>query len=139
MHTGKSPLAMLIDEARRDRSVREVARTGGIAESTLAYYYGNRWPAIRLPAPEVMQAIADGLRVPLARVQKACLDSLQDGKGREIPDIPETALTTPQAMVLTVMDGMTIAQQEVIYDVVLRLGDAFGVLPDPIPSNLTHC
>lgn len=136
----RTPLGQLIEEARLDRSIREVARASGLPASTLQYYAGPRWPAVRLPSPEVMQAIADGLRIPLVKVQQAALESLRQGQG-SMPGNGKTpmsqaldSLTTAQTLVLTAMEGLPPETQDAIADLVLRMGDLVRKT-EPIPAN----
>lgn len=134
---GRTPLGQLIEEARLDRSIREVARASGLPASTLQYYAGPRWPAVRLPSPEVMQAIADGLRIPLVKVQQAALESLRQSQGTMPGNGTGQAmasLTTAQTLVLTAMEGMPDETQDAIADLVLRMGDLVRKA-DPLVTN----
>jgi transcriptional regulator with XRE-family HTH domain len=70
----KTPLGELIRDQAHEQgmSMRAVARRAGLDIERLRFYtVAGRWQATTWPKPEILQAIADGLRIPLADVQRA--------------------------------------------------------------------
>jgi transcriptional regulator with XRE-family HTH domain len=96
-----TPLAELIETVRAEKrlSLAAVAKRAGWNSSTAVLYYTKgRWP--KRPVPQaVQQQIADGLGIPLYRVQEAVKASI--GEIDEIGDI--AALSTEQKIVLAAM------------------------------------
>ena len=71
-----NPLQRLIQQRLHERgwSYREVARRGGLAHSTI-YTLATTWNLARPPRPDVIDALAKGLDVPVSAVRAAAAES----------------------------------------------------------------
>ena len=71
-----NPLQRLIRKRLRERglSYREVARRGGLAHSTV-YTLATTWNLARPPRPDIIDALARGLDVPVSAVRAAAAES----------------------------------------------------------------
>lgn len=71
-----NPLQRLIQQRLRERgwSYREAARRGGLSHSTL-YTLATTWNLTRPPRPDIIDALARGLDVPVSTVRAAAAES----------------------------------------------------------------
>lgn len=118
----KTPLGELIRDQANEQgmSMRAVARRSGLDIERLRFYtVTGRWKATTWPRPEVLQAIADGLRIPLADVQRAAEASVGSAPR------PPTNLSVDQEAVLAAMDDLPTVAQRLISDIVRRIADEF--------------
>lgn len=109
-------LGQYVLRERGDMSLRQVARRGNIDNVKL-----SRWLrkdlSERMPPPDVVQAIADGLGRPLSAVQQVALRAA----GQSSP----TLLNDEQQTVVGAMSQLDERWQRAISDVVLRLTEEF--------------
>jgi transcriptional regulator with XRE-family HTH domain len=117
-----TPLSRLVIEEleRQGISRRQMAARGGLSPERIAYYMGPRWPRDKMPATSVLQGIADGLRIPLARVQAAALETTGGGR--------LGGLTADQQTVVDAMSSLSPRYQRALADVVLRLAQEYGAV-----------
>lgn len=109
---------LIVEELDRQGISRaQMAERAGVASSTLAYYVAGRWKGHTMPPARVLQAVADGLRIPLARVQAAALSTT----GAKMPG----GLTADQQVTLEAMAPLPPHFQRAIADMVLRLAQEF--------------
>lgn len=73
---GLNPLQRLIQQRLRERdwSYRQVARRSGLAHSTV-YTLATTWNLARPPRPDIIDALARGLDVPVSAVRAAAAES----------------------------------------------------------------
>jgi transcriptional regulator with XRE-family HTH domain len=71
-----NPLQRLIQQRLRERgwSYREAARRGGLSHSTV-YTLATTWNLARPPRPDIIDALARGLDVPVSAVRAAAAES----------------------------------------------------------------
>jgi transcriptional regulator with XRE-family HTH domain len=71
-----NPLQRLVQQRLRERgwSYREVARRGGLSHSTV-YTLATTWNLVRPPRPATIDALAQGLDVPVSAVRAAAAES----------------------------------------------------------------
>lgn len=71
-----NPLQRLIQQRMRERgwSYREVARRGGLSHSTI-YTLATTWNLTRPPRPDIIDALARSLDVPVSAVRAAAAES----------------------------------------------------------------
>lgn len=96
---GYNLLGQWIHQMRGQRSLRQIAAKGGISEVRL-YRLMKQVPLKRTPEAEVMQAIADGLEVKLARVHRMSLEAVA-------VDTTSGDLSVEKKQILELMDHMT--------------------------------
>jgi transcriptional regulator with XRE-family HTH domain len=104
-------LGMYVMKEKRSLSLAEVARRGNIDAVTMGRWLRN--DIARLPPPEVLQGIADGLGRPLMAVQRAAVRA-----AGAVP--PLTTLNEAQQTVAEAMAGVDEFWQRAIVDLVLR-------------------
>lgn len=108
-----TPFGEWIKATAGTRSLREVARDGGMSLAKLRYYYEDRFNPARGVPLNVLQEIAQGLRVPLPMVA----DALLRAQGQAEP----SGLSARQRSVLAAMQDLTARDQQAVTDLVLRL------------------
>jgi hypothetical protein len=117
-----TPLGKLIadEAASQHMSMRAVARRGNIDIEKLRFYLPNgRWKASTWPRPEILHAIAEGLRIPIADVQRAAEDSVGSAPR------PPSNLTAEMEAVLAAMDDLPAMAQRLIVDLARRISAEF--------------
>lgn len=75
--TEKNPLQQLIDETRREHglSYADVAAAGGLSRSTV-YYLARTDQLLRSPSASTIEALAQGLQLPVDAVRQATAAAL---------------------------------------------------------------
>lgn len=111
-----NPLQRLIQQRLHERSwsYREVARRGGLAHSTI-YTLATTWNLVRPPRPDIIEALAKGLDMPVSAVRAAAAESTgmhyYDGipAGRQNHDDQERELLIASIHELTPEDWRHVA------------------------------
>jgi transcriptional regulator with XRE-family HTH domain len=105
-------LGRYVVEQKGALSLAEVARRGDINQGTMGRWL--RGDIRRLPPPEVLQGIADGLGRPLSTVQRVAMRAVG-------PVSPLTTLDDEQQTVVEAMAGLDVYWRRMVVDQVLRL------------------
>ena len=132
-----NPLQRLIRQRLRERgwSYREVARRGGLAHSTV-YTLATTWNLARPPRPDIIDALARGLDVPVSAVRAAAAESTgmhyYDGTAPGDPD-PDAR---ERELLIASIDELTPQDRRHVAALVASLRQARGPAPEnTAPEN----
>ena len=116
-----NPIATLVDDRMTDQgwSTYDVHRQGGPPAKTVGHWRDHRVTWQALPKVSTVEAMAKGLRIPLARVQQAVLEAV----GYEVSDVKTS---TDVRLVAAAMTELSPAKQKHVADMVLRMVEALA-------------
>lgn len=116
-----TPFGEWIKQTAGTRSLRDVAREGGMTLAKFRYYYEDRYNPARGVPLDVLQEIAQGLRVPLPVVH----DAVRRAQGQLDP----SGMSARQRSVLAAMADLSARDQQAVADLVLRLCEHLAGAP----------